>query len=132
MTYVTNQIQLLCKAICRLRAGGRCEICGELGLHQHHIFFGKWKLDWRTFSNPDFYACLCTEHHLYAPEAPHVDNNTFLAIFLPKIEESRCEAIMGFERGNPGRPDYKQIRADLKQQLEELESVCWMDTDIET
>lgn len=127
MSRDTDQIQLDCKAICRMRAGGRCEMCGELGLHQHHIFFGKWRSDWRTFSNPDFYACLCTDHHLYAPDAPHVDNETFLAIFLPKVEDSRSEAITGFEGGNPDSPDHKEIRANLQQQRKDLENICWMD-----
>jgi len=133
MKYIIKQIELLCKAIARMRAGNRCEICGKTAVHLHHIFFGARKSDWRSYSSPDFYASLCPQHHLYAPESPHKDNQTFLAIFLPKIEQERRQAIMAFDEDHsrPPKPDYKAIHANLKRQYEEIESICWMDADCE-
>lgn len=135
------RIELLCKAIAKIRAGGsadggvgRCEMCGEVGdVHLHHIFFGSWRSDWRTFSEPDFYASLCFDCHLESMAAPHKDNDTFLALFLPRIDFSRCQAIMDFKEnpGVAGKPDYKRIIADLEPQYKEAESDSWMNFDIE-
>lgn len=107
-------------------------MCGRLAVHQHHVFFGKWHGDWRTYSEPDFYASLCFNCHMEAVEAPHMDNSAFLAAFLPKIELERCRAIISFDT-NPGicpKPDYKKIIADLMLQYKEAESSGWMNADI--
>ena len=135
MKYIVEQIQLLCKAIAKMRAGNRCEICGELPPEGHHIFFGASKADWQTWSNPDFYASVCSVCHRTGPAAAHVDNKVFLSVYLPKIDQERRQAVMARIDSPAERPamkcPYKAVLARLKEQYEELESTCWMDADME-
>lgn len=113
-----------------MRAGGRCEICNlQNDLEAHHIFFGSEKCDPITLYNPDFYACLCPNHHRYAPDAPHISNDTFLAVYLPIIDPDRAKAIER-QLTAPYVKEYFDINKrhkELVEEFKEAEKTAWMD-----
>ncbi len=135
MYWRIDKIDQVCKAIAKMRAGGCCEMCGNPVGEGHHIIFGADKGDWTAFCEPDFYAWLCADCHKYRPEAPHVDNDTFLAVYLAKIMSSQAQAIMARLEAPKNyhipRPDWKEIMAELQDRYDEAEQTGWMDAEIE-
>ncbi|RLC36791.1 hypothetical protein DRH27_04735 [Candidatus Falkowbacteria bacterium] len=78
-----------CKDECRriVIGDGVCEMCDRATGIQHHGLFKsnqRYKLDPGLQYEPDLQFCLCTDCHTSRPEAPHVDNDKFLAFMRKK------------------------------------------------
>jgi len=135
-----KQCEDLCKKIAIMRAGGRCEICGEPSPEGHHIFYGsQYRNNLHLTFNPLFYAAACGGCHRIKRYAAHVDNEAFLIILQEKLlnggQEARWRAIAAALKA-PIDTDYvtldlKEVYADLVVEYHELEAIRWMDTDIE-
>jgi len=105
-----------------------CQICGwtppepEL-LEAHHVYFrshGCWRVQFDT----DFGVSLCHHEHQIAPYAPHQNNERFLDLIIPRIQQDspeRAARILNF-LNNPielcsEEPDYHKIAGRLRAEL---------------
>lgn len=83
--------QVLCKAICKLRAMGRCEFrCQKEATDGHHVFFGRqWRVHWQLLVNENYYIALCHHHHLYDKWSPHQNPEHFWGM----LREERTQEV---------------------------------------
>ena len=81
--------QVLCCAIAKLRATGRCEMrCFAEATEGHHAFFGRrWRAYWELLVNENYYIALCSHHHRYDVACPHKDDDRFFGLI--KEEKTR-------------------------------------------
>ncbi len=137
MIYKEEQCKKLCYAIARMRCQGRCEFCGNTA-EIHHIFFGRqWQGNWKALYNHLYLIGLCSDHHKYEPDAPHVDNDKFFETLTKKLftkDPDRLISIMTFKDRpdrDPGKPDWEFIHAELKAVYKKLDETCWMDIEVQ-
>lgn len=114
-----------------MRSGYRCEICRATDIEVHNILFGAETTDPRGFCDPDLYACLCTGHHRMLPEAAHVSNETFLAIYLGNLEDrdrvSKILKIRGTPYDGKSYIDYNIEHLKLIKRYKKMEQTAYMD-----
>lgn len=134
MIWKQTQCELLCKAIARLRAGGRCELSGVSTDTVHHIFYGKqWEGNYKARYNHLFFIPLSTFRHLHRADAPHVNNNIFFKVLEKKlypIDPDRLISIMTFRNNpdrDPGKPDWEKILLELRAVHKSYDDTAWMD-----
>ena len=127
-----NECELLCKAIARLRAGGRCEMTGEITNETHHVFFGS-ATAWQLRYNHNFFMCLAGGPHRLDPTAPHVDNEAFLQILRTDSRfrgKKHVEIILSaIDEPTPAAvtPDWNLLYRALKAEHLRFEATSWMD-----
>ena len=142
---VEGRIVLTCKAVSKLRAGGRCQLlCGRPATESHHLFFGKWMSYWQLWTNHYFYIASCLKCHKIEPFAPHVS----LKLFWPMLEvglrhgrQAEHWAIIKAQHDDlyngrfllkaqsDPKPDYKAIHSELVEVFTEMNQTSWMDAD---
>lgn len=81
-----NRAKQRCRGI--VASAGACESCEEVpGIAQHHgVFRGdqRAKLNPLLLLDPELEFWLCTDCHTANADAPHVDNDAFLAKMIAK------------------------------------------------
>ena len=114
-----------------MRAGGRCEMTGEITNEAHHVFFGA--VAWQLRYNPNYFICLAGGPHRLDPAAPHVDNEAFLKIIRNDsrfVGKKHIEIILSaIDEPTPiaVKPDWNLLYRALKAELVRYEATSWMD-----
>ena len=112
-----NPLDILFSKYIRLRAGGKCEYCGEVKALQCSHFHGRRKQSTRY--DPDNCTGLCFSCHQHLGENPY-EHNEFFKKRLGSgwFEMLNIRANMIVKRS---KEDREKIKADLKERIKQLE-----------
>ncbi len=112
-----KKLDILWAGLVKLRAGGKCEICGKTtNLNSHHIvsrhnLIFRWDLRCG--------CCLCVGHHKFANESAHLDPIWFIG-WVKENREKDYEYLLA-NRNKLFDKDYARVEQELKEELNNLQ-----------
>ncbi len=117
---IKKELDTLWSKAVKLRAGGRCEICGkEYGINSHHVI-GRvnYNLRWDLRNG----VALCISHHKFGVFSAH-ENPIYFMSWFKKHRPEDYEYIKNPEFTKFKTwyiSDYEEIKAKLKEELDEI------------
>lgn len=111
-----KSLDILWAKIIKLRAGGKCEVCGKTtNLNSHHIVSrNNLRFRWDIRNG----ACLCVGHHRFNNESAHLDPIWFIG-WVQKNRKEDYEYLLA-NRNKLFDKNYIRIEQELKEELTRL------------